>query len=123
MHELTIAQSILDIVLVAAAEQDAAAIRRIRLLVGELTQVVPQSLEFGFAMLAAGTLAEGAQLEIVAVELTGRCEQCGLQFNIRKNRFICPGCSSTGITVLTGRELIVDLFEVEDGNKGNGQYS
>lgn len=114
MHELAIAQSVLEIVLTAAGEQEAAGIRRIRLLVGEFTQIVPHSLEAGFAMLAQDTIAEDAQLEIIVIPLAGRCEHCGHQFNIQQYRFVCPGCTSTDIVILTGRELIVDLLEVDE---------
>jgi hydrogenase nickel incorporation protein HypA/HybF len=113
MHEMAIAQGVLDIALDNAAQHDAKKIIRIKLLVGEMTQVEPDSLRFCFEALAEGTLAAGAELEIAAVPLVGRCRDCGTEFGIERFRFFCPACSSAGVEILTGRELKVEHLEVE----------
>lgn len=113
MHEMAIAQGILDIVLEAAAENDAAAVVRIKLQVGEMTEVVPEALTFCFAALAAGTAAAAAELEVEVMPLVGRCRDCGREFRVERFRFLCPGCGSAGVEIVSGRELRVEHLEVE----------
>ena len=113
MHEMAIAQGILDIVLKTAAEHSATKVTSIKLLIGQMTRVEPESLTFGFAALAMGSIAEGAIIEITSVPLIGQCNHCGQQFAIEKYCFLCSNCNSTDVTVVSGRELAVDYLEVE----------
>jgi hydrogenase nickel incorporation protein HypA/HybF len=113
MHEMAIAQGILDIVLKTAAEHNATQVKGIRLLIGQMTQVEPESLKFGFAALAMGSIAEGASVDITSVPLVGQCNSCGQKSSIEKYCFLCSNCNSTNIAVISGRELAVDYLEVE----------
>ena len=113
VHEMAIAQGILDIVLKTAAENEATKVMGIKLLIGEMTGVEPESLKFGFAALSMGSIAEGATVEITSIPLIGQCNGCGQKFSIEKYCFLCSSCNSTNVTVLSGRELAVDYLEVE----------
>lgn len=113
MHELAIAQGILELALNTAASHGAGKVTGIRVLTGELTGIVPEALEFGFAALAEGTIAAGACLSISIVPLTGRCQDCGDERGIDKYRFVCAACGSYAIEIVSGRELKVESVEVE----------
>lgn len=113
MHELAIAQGILNIALNTAISHGACKIIGVKVLAGELTGVVPESLEFGFAALAEGTIAAGACLSICAVPLIGMCRDCGEQRHVEKHRFVCPECGSYAIDIISGQELKVESVEVE----------
>ncbi|SFL42758.1 hydrogenase maturation nickel metallochaperone HypA [Pelosinus propionicus] len=113
MHEMSIAQGILDIVLKTAAEHNAVRISYIKLLIGQMTQIEPESLTFGFAALAANTIADGAKVDITIVPLVGECNGCGQQFTVERYSFLCPLCQSANVLVVSGRELAVDYLEVE----------
>lgn len=113
MHELTIAQGILDIVVKTAVSHEAGKVVGVKVLAGELTGIVPEALEFGFGVLAEGTIAAGAQLTIHTVPLTGRCQECGHESHVDKYRFICTSCGSSAIEIISGRELKVESVEVE----------
>jgi hydrogenase nickel incorporation protein HypA/HybF len=113
LHEMAIAQGVLDIALQTAAQHDASRISKISLLVGQLTEVEPDSLRFCFTALAADTPAADAELVVTIVPLRGRCRDCGRNFAIENYRFSCPDCSSTGVEILSGRELKVEHLEVE----------
>lgn len=113
MHEMSIAQGILDIVLKTAAEHNAVKVSCIKLLIGQMTQVEPESLKFGFAALSTGSIADGANVEITIVPLVGECNSCGQQFTVEKFSFLCPLCNSASIALVSGRELAVDYLEVE----------
>lgn len=113
MHEMAIAQGVLDIVLDAAESNGGGKIRRIKLMVGEMAGVEPDALTFCFAALAAGTAADGAELDIATPPLVARCEDCGEEFGVARYRFFCPACQSARITTISGRELTVEHLEVE----------
>lgn len=113
MHEMSIAQGILDIVLKTAAEHNAVKVSYIKLLIGQMTQVEPESLKFGFAALSAGSIADGANVDITIIPLVGECNSCRKQFTVEKFSFLCPLCNSAAISVVSGRELAVDYLEVE----------
>lgn len=113
MHEMSIAQGILDIVLKTAVEHSAVKVTCIKLLIGQMTQVEPEALTFGFEVLSADTIAEDATLEITIVPLVGECSSCRQQFTVERYSFLCPLCNSASVVVVSGRELAVDYLEVE----------
>ena len=113
MHELAIAQGVLDIVLCTASENNADRVLGVKVTVGELTGTVPEALEMGFVALAKGTIAEDALITIQLVLLTGRCRDCGSTGSIDKYNFTCGSCGSHAIEIITGRELLVESVEVE----------
>lgn len=113
MHELTIAQGILDIALNTADSHGAGKVTGVKVLAGELTGIVPEALEFGFAALAEGTIAAGACLTIHVTPLIGRCRDCGDERRVDKYRFVCLTCGSSAIEITSGRELKVESVEVE----------
>lgn len=113
MHEIAIAQGILDIVLKTAAENNAKKVTGIKLLIGQMTQIEPDCLKFGFAALSMGSIAEGADVEIKLIPLVGRCNNCEQQFSVERYCFLCPQCNSASVTLVSGRELAVDYLEVE----------
>lgn len=113
MHELSLAQNILDIVEQEMTRHGATRATLIRIDVGEFTAVVPESLSFCFEVITRGTPLEGVKLEMNPVPLTGRCKGCGEEFKIRENNFICPWCESKDIETIAGKELLVKEIEAE----------
>lgn len=113
MHEMAIAQSILDIALDTAVRHDAKKILVINLQIGQMTGVEPEALRFCYEALSAGTASAGAQLEIIVIPLAGYCRDCRHEFGIDGFRFVCPDCGSAAVDIVSGRELRVDHLEVE----------
>ena len=113
MHEMGIAQSILDIVEQKMASHGATKVSTIRLVIGEFRAVLPQSLTFCFEIITKDTPLEGVNLEIEQVLLTGRCIDCREEFIIKEYRFICPKCGSRQIETIAGKELFVKEIEVQ----------
>ena len=112
MHELSITQSILNIVNEHAQRAGAASVTAIHLTVGELTGFIDDSLQFYFEMLSPGTPAEGATLNIIRVPAVVRCRSCGFEFHLEGLQWTCPRCQTIGGDVLRGREFQVDSIEV-----------
>ena len=117
MHELSIAQSIVDIVLQHLPKEDGVSVRSVRLTLGAMAGVVPDSLEFCFGAITEGTPLEGALLEIEHVPLRAHCNDCGRDTDIEPTLFVCSACGGTSLTVLSGREMQVRDIEVEE-NEG-----
>ena len=114
MHELALAQSILEICEEEARKQQAGAIQKIKLRLGDFSGVVREALEFSFDALKAETLAAGAGLEIERVPLEVRCPRCGQVSSPPASDlcFVCTDCGSP-VEITSGRELQVEYIEVE----------
>lgn len=114
MHEMAIIQNVLDISCRAAREGDAKRITAIRIRMGDYCGVVPQILREYFAIAAAGTLADGAELDLQRIPVTMRCRTCRWQGEVDPHRVTCAVCGSADLQLLSGREFFVDSIEVED---------
>ena len=113
MHEMAIAEGILDIALDYAARNDAKRIGKISLLLGEMSGVETEALTFCFSSLVRGTIAEDAELALHRVPLLGRCRSCGAETHIEHYNFTCPACHTGQLDILSGREMQVEYLEVE----------
>lgn len=117
MHELSIASSLLDVVLDAALRGGGGRIASIRLVIGRLAGVEEDALSFGFEALSRGTAAEGARVEVVARPFRIRCRACGDE--AADDPFApCPACGAAGFDVLEGRELRVESIDVDGDGRG-----
>ncbi len=114
MHEMGIAQGILDAAVDAANDDGGRPITEIHVSVGELTMIVEFALRFAFDSLREGTLAEGAELVVNAVPARSRCDECGHEYTHDRFQMLCPACGSLAVTLLAGKELQIDYIETED---------
>ena len=113
MHEMALAQGMLDIVLSYAEKNEVNKVTEISVLVGEMTGVVADSLEFCFTSLARGTKAEGAVIKIKSIPLRATCGDCQRTSAIENYNFTCPHCGSVRMRVISGRELRVESLEAD----------
>ena len=113
MHEMGVAQNILDIALKAANQEGATKISRINLLAGELRGIVPMQLSFCFSIVAKDSIASGAYLNVEEVPVSGHCNSCSADFKVEEYNYLCPKCGSTGIQVTGGTELRIKDIEIE----------
>ena len=112
MHEMAIAEGILNIAFDYAEKNRASKITKITLKLGEMSGVELEALNVSFDVLTKGTVAEGAELEVKRVPLMGKCNKCGKEFHIEQYNFFCPECD--GILILqSGRELQVESLDME----------
>ncbi len=114
MHELAIANSIMNTVAQEAETRNLKTVKAIGLKIGVLTDVVPEALEFGFSAITAGTALEGTRLEIMSIPVKGRCRKCGDSFGVNGLVFVCPDCGAGDIIVEQGQELDIAYIEVDD---------
>ena len=114
MHELAIAQSIVEAVEVKASECNAVRVKGVRLQIGEASGVVTDSLTFCFEMLASlDPILEGAQLFIDTLPHRAYCRHCASEFRIKNFVAQCPACKEWTNEIVSGTEMQVVEMEFE----------
>ena len=113
MHELSLAQSVVQIIENAAARDAFERVRRVWLEVGTLSCVEPEAMRASFEAVARDTRAEGAVLELVRVPGRGRCPACGVLSPLEAREDACPSCGAYGLLPIAGTELRLRELEVE----------
>jgi hydrogenase nickel incorporation protein HypA/HybF len=113
MHELSIMDSALSMVLEQAKAAGAKRIHVVRLRVGALSGAMPEALQMAFEALTPGTEAEEATLEIEEVPATFRCGKCNEDFTSDEMLAECPNCGALSRDIVTGRELELTSLEVD----------
>ncbi len=117
MHEMGIAQSILDAVSTEIQKRPGAIPTKIGVRIGELAGVNPEALDFGFSALLLETAWPELKLEIKVLPRSQRCLACGTIFPVRDLEYECAVCHSTATTFVSGDELELEYLEVEDVNE------
>ena len=112
MHEMSIAQSLVDIVKEEMVKNNAMVLKSIRLNVGQLSAVVPDSLSFCFEVITKETEMEGAELIMEVIPLEGLCRECNETFHIKDYAFQCPKCEGKEIETIAGQDLSIVEIEV-----------
>jgi hydrogenase nickel incorporation protein HypA/HybF len=114
MHELAIAQSIVDAVEIKATECKAVHVKGVRLKIGEASGIVADSLTFCFEMLTnLDPVLAGAQLAIDRVPHRARCRHCAQEFAVANYIVCCPTCQEWSNEVISGTELQLLDMEIE----------
>ena len=113
MHELSVTQSILDIVLEKAGEAQASRIAKINLVIGEMSSVVDDCVQFYFDFMSKDTMASGATLTFKRIPTQVRCRNCGSPFSPDGSSWNCPQCGKWDVEILAGQEFYIDSIEVE----------
>lgn len=110
MHELSLAGAIVD---TAVRHSGGRKVEVVNLTVGRLRQVVPDSLDFYFSLVASNTLCEGARLEQSVVEASLLCTSCDLRWTLEEPLFRCPSCAGSQVEIVSGNEFEVDTIVLE----------
>ena len=113
MHELAITQSMLDLVLEQAQKVEAKEVRKINLVIGEMSGFVEECVQFYFDFLSKGTIAERAALSFTMIPTRARCRSCGKLFELKQFDWTCPYCQGNSLEIISGKELFVESIEVE----------
>lgn len=114
MHELSIAQNIVDLVLESLPADGNKKVLAVNIKVGEVSGVIPESLEFCFNVIVKDTKLDGAKLKIEKISATAHCNQCKEYFRIEHLLFSCPICFSTDIEILSGNELAISEIVIDE---------
>jgi len=113
MHEVAIAEALVEQVLRVAGENRLRRVAAINLRIGKLQAVVPEALLFALEVILEDTVAAGAAVNIEEVPCRVRCSSCGGEFETDEWSLFCPRCENGAVEVTAGRELIFDSLEGE----------
>jgi hydrogenase nickel incorporation protein HypA/HybF len=119
VHEVSVAQRMVEIAVGAARDHGGRRVTGARLLLGELTCVDADTLTFAFDIVSRDTPAAGCKLDIVKVPLRLRCRACDRAAE-RGLGDPCPACGAPGGEVLAGRELRIETIDIDDEPGGSG---
>lgn len=112
MHELPITEGILKIVNEEADKNNVKKVVSIKLVIGELTGILPQCIQLYFDLLSKGTKAEGARLIIKKVSVRKKCLICSSENDIEVN--CCRFCKSRQLKLTGGKEFYIESMEAEE---------
>jgi hydrogenase nickel incorporation protein HypA/HybF len=113
MHELAVTENILNITLQHAAQANAVRVTSLHLVIGQLSSIVDDSVQFYWDMISAETICEGAQLHFERRPAMLKCLDCDQIYALSGELTDCPNCHSARIKVVAGEEFYLDSIEVE----------
>jgi hydrogenase nickel insertion protein HypA len=114
MHELSLAQNILEIVEQYVPREQSRSVKSIKLRLGEMSGIVSDSLEFCFSAIIAETPMSNALLEIERVPFTLACRTCKNSFASEAGVVLCPECGGYDTDVVSGTEMQVVEIELRE---------
>lgn len=113
MHELSVTESILRIAVDEAKKYNALKVLRINIKMGELSELLPECIDYYFKIVSKNTAAEHAVLNVEKIPFKINCRNCGTVSEINIRKFRCPICSSQDLKIIGGNEFYIDSLEVE----------
>jgi hydrogenase nickel incorporation protein HypA/HybF len=118
LHELSVTQSLLGIAVDHARKAGARRVTELRIVIGQLSSIVDDSVQFYWDLIAKGTPCEGARLVFDRVPARFRCLDCGTEYVLSGDLAACPGCGEGRIDIVAGTEFRLDSIVVEDQDEG-----
>jgi hydrogenase nickel incorporation protein HypA/HybF len=113
MHELSVTESILEIAVRHARTAGATRITDLYLVIGDLSSIVDDSVQFYWDQLSQNTLAEGSRLHFRRIPTELLCLSCDRRYTPARDDFACPSCGGMRIKVVAGEEFYLESIEVE----------
>lgn len=114
MHELSLLEGMVQGLELEARRHGFRRVLLVRLEVGGLSGAEAEALRFAFGPATEGSVAEGADLEILAVPGSGLCRACGAEVEVGARFEPCPACGEGFVDVTGGTELRIRDIEVEE---------
>jgi hydrogenase nickel incorporation protein HypA/HybF len=111
MHELAVTENILEIAVRHAGEAGGTAITDLYLVIGELSSIIDESVQFYWDIVSEGTIAAGSQLHFRRIPAQLSCRSCDHTYS-PQDGLPCPLCASTDITVISGEEFYLEAVDI-----------
>jgi len=109
VHEIGLCEGIVDAVLKRAAGRP---VTRVRVRVGALHRVAEPALDQAFEMVAAGTVAENAAVDLIVIPVELTCRSCGWQDSAEEPYAACEQCGGVDLAVEGGDELTLESISL-----------
>lgn len=118
MHELSIAEQLIDSVIASAVANGAEKITEVALEVGEMTLIVNSALEMAFEAVSKDTMAQGAKLIITEKSIKVKCLSCNNTFPAEIGNYLCPACNRAEGKVVEGNDILITSITCESKEDG-----
>lgn len=112
MHEMAIAEGVLELVEEAARTHGASRVASVRLELGALSHVEVEALRFCFDAVTRGGPAAGARLDVVTTPGEGWCMPCGARVPVATFGDGCPNCGGYQVEITGGTEMRLREIEI-----------
>lgn len=112
MHEMSLMESVLEIIEDSAARHGCTKVHAVWLEIGQLAGVEMEALRFCFDAVVSNSIAAGARLEIIEIPASGRCPGCGGFVQLNERYDLCPRCD-VPVEIVGGMEMRVMELEAE----------
>ncbi len=113
MHELPVAESVLKIALRYAEHEKATRITDLYLVIGQLSSIVDDSVQFYWDIISRDTIAERAVLHFERVPMQMLCLDCARAYHPQPGTLACPHCGSSQVQVTGGDEFRLESIGIE----------
>ena len=113
MHELSITEQIIEIAVRHGEQNQAQQVTDLYLVIGELSTVIDESVQFYWDLISEETICKGAQLHFERVPAIFKCQDCQKEYHLVEGEMVpCPQCGSTHMEVLQGKEFHLDSINI-----------
>lgn len=123
MHEMGIANSILDGVAAELRRRPGSRAVKVGVRIGEFAGVDPDALNFAFEALTLDTPLARVKLDIEYVAPRSRCRDCEREFEVHNYELLCPACGSLSTDRISGDELLFTYLEIEEADSAEEKSS
>lgn len=113
MHEYAVTKSLIKIVLEEAQKAGAGKVMAVKLVIGDLSTIIDESVQMYYDIMSEDTIAKGSELIFRRVPAEFQCRTCGNKYNKPRQGFDCPLCNSIGAPTGVGKEFYIESIEVE----------
>lgn len=113
MHELSVTESLLNLAVRHAQQAGAVRVTDLYLVIGQLSSIVDESVQFYWDMISEGTMCEKAQLHLERIPAKFLCLDCNEEYRLPGELIACPRCNGEHLKVVAGDEFRLDHMEVE----------
>ncbi len=114
MHELPVTENLLEITLRHAGQANAKKVTDLYLVIGQLSSIIDDSIQFYWDIVSQDTIAEGALLHFRRIPTRMMCRACGHQYSPSGDDFACPECQSTQIQITSGDEFFLESINIDE---------
>lgn len=113
VHELSVTESLLNLAVRHAQQAGAVRVTDLYLVIGQLSSIVDESVQFYWDMISEGTLCEKARLHFERIPAKFLCLDCNEEYRLPGELIACPRCHGEHLKVVAGDEFRLDHLEAE----------
>jgi hydrogenase nickel incorporation protein HypA/HybF len=119
MHELSVTESLLQLVISHAEKVNTRKVTDLHLVVGRLSSIMDESVQFYWDIISEGTICAGSTLHFEKRAGILQCIYCQKEFNIGQELAPCPGCGGSHTKIISGNEFFLESIVVEKDPEEN----